>query len=413
MATFELPIASDAVRAPTFSDHAVGDPTSGELHVERIDDEQQLPLIAEQWNALAGEIPFRSWEWLEAWWRHYRTEGDELCILTVRNAQQELVALAPWYLSSSPIFGRVLRFLGSGDVCSDYLTVLTAAGFQQTAISAICAWLRMEGQSLWDTIELQGVGHDDEAMALLSRQLAAANYRVDTRTNVNSWRIRFPENWEAYVSTLSRSRRERVRQLCRKKFETGHARVRTVECPEDLVEGLEVLRDLHQRRRQSLGDRGCFACPRFEAFVREVAERFYHLSRLRLQWIELDGKPVAVEFDLAGGDTVFYYQSGIEPELLDEKPGWLGTIGALRRAMWEGYRRFDFLRGDEDYKSHWRAEPYALIEIRIAAPRLSARTRLLVWQTERWARKHAKAVVGREGYLVRQWKSLTHTTPAS
>src|SRR5207244_453594 len=79
--------------------------------------------------------------------------------------------------------------------------------------------------------------------------------------------------------------------------------------------------------------------------------------RLRLHWLELDGRPVAAEYHIAGEDIVYAYQSGIEPEVLHEEPGHLAAIATLQLAIAQGYRAFDFLRGDEPYKAHWRAQP--------------------------------------------------------
>jgi CelD/BcsL family acetyltransferase involved in cellulose biosynthesis len=60
---------------------------------------------------------------------------------------------------------------------------------------------------------------------------------------------------------------------------------------------------------------------------------------------------------------------------LDEEPGRLSTILCLRRAIEEGHQRFDFLRGDEPYKAHWRAEPRTTYDYRVVPNRRLARLR--------------------------------------
>jgi CelD/BcsL family acetyltransferase involved in cellulose biosynthesis len=47
----------------------------------------------------------------------------------------------------------------------------------------------------------------------------------------------------------------------------------------------------------------------------------------------------------------------------------------LRRAIEEGHSRFDFLRGDEPYKAHWRAEPKATFDYSIVPNRRLAKIR--------------------------------------
>ena len=140
----------------------------------------------------------------------------------------------------------------------------------------------------------------------------------------------------------------------------------TVADEASLVGAMDVLIDLHQRRRRSLGDPGCFASPRFTSFHREAAARLLDRGQLRLHLLELDGEPVAAEYHLQGGDGVIYaYQSGIEVAALGHAPGRLATMAILRTAIAEGFRGFDLLRGDEPYKAHWRARPRPMVEIRV------------------------------------------------
>ena len=92
-------------------------------------------------------------------------------------------------------------------------------------------------------------------------------------------------------------------------------------------------------------------------------------GKLRLSWLELDGAPIAIEYSFTGGDTVYYYQGGFDPAVSKLGPGWLMTALSMRAAIAEGYRYFDFLRGDEPYKASWNATPRPLVERRVAGRR--------------------------------------------
>jgi len=142
---------------------------------------------------------------------------------------------------------------------------------------------------------------------------------------------------------------------------------------------MEILVDLHQRRRVGLGEAGRFACPRFHAFLHEAAERLLARDQLRLFWVELDGRPAAAEFQIACGQVTYAYQAGVDPELLDLEPGRVITIATIQRAIDEGQRAMDLLRGDEPYKAHWRAEPRPTHHLRIVPPRAAARLRHGLW----------------------------------
>ena len=80
------------------------------MHVKRIHSLQNQPNLAASWNALANDIPFRSWEWLTTWWKHYG-DGHELFVLLVHDDQEKLLGIAPWYVQQRGGAGRVVQFL--------------------------------------------------------------------------------------------------------------------------------------------------------------------------------------------------------------------------------------------------------------------------------------------------------------
>ncbi len=100
------------------------------------------------------------------WWRHYGPvigspqRQVELFTLAVYESG-ELVGLAPWYLERSAARGRIIRFLGSGEVCSDYLTVLAARQHREAVVDVLADWLSQAGRSSgadsWDMLALAGV----------------------------------------------------------------------------------------------------------------------------------------------------------------------------------------------------------------------------------------------------------------
>jgi CelD/BcsL family acetyltransferase involved in cellulose biosynthesis len=202
---------------------------------------------------------------------------------------------------------------------------------------------------------------------------------VHRRSRPSCWRVHLPKRWDDYLAMLSKSHRKQLRRLDRAYFATGRAKVRFVTQLSELSVGLDLLTTLHQRRRQSVGERGCFSSTRFTEFHQETAARLLQSGHLRLAWLELDGLAAAVEYQVKGDGVVYAYQSGIEPTALAHQPGRLITLATMRQAIDEGYHAFDFLRGDEAYKAHWRAQPRPTEEVRIVSDTLRGRLRHGLW----------------------------------
>ena len=357
---------------------------------------EEASAYAEAWDALCAGQPMRCWAWCSTWWRHYgQTRSDRrLYVLAVLDQRNTLVGLAPGFCERKAGQGRMVRFLGSGEVCSDYLGLLCAPGFTEPVVDALAEWLQGcgrsgGGQDRWDQLDLDAVAvHDQPTLGLIDA-LASAGCRVVLREGTRCWRLALPDSWEGYVARLSKSHRKQVRRAEREMFATGRAELHTVQNCGELPLAMDMLVHLHQQRRTALGQPGCFASPRFRAFHREVVRALLPLGHLHLHWLSIDGVPAAAEYHLAGRDVIYAYQAGIAPAALEHEPGRLITLATLRRAMEQGVRQFDFLRGDEPYKAHWRAQPVPMLRVRVAADRLAARVRLGLWraalQVKHWS----------------------------
>jgi CelD/BcsL family acetyltransferase involved in cellulose biosynthesis len=358
--------------------------TSG-IRIEWLSTAGELTSLREAWNALARGVAFRSYDWLECWWQCYGVgTGKQLLVLAAFDEHGQLVGLAPWYIEPSAPSRHVIRFLGSGEVCSDYLTILCREGCEEMVTLALADWLcPPEGSAshapLWQRLELGGIDQGDLPVSRLLERLEARGNLVHRRRRSSCWRVRLPADWDAYLATLSKSHRKQIRRLERHYFQTGRAQLHIARTPGELERGLERLAQLHQRRRESLGERGCFSSTQFAAFHRQTARRLLDSGSLRLVWLTVDGRTVAGEYQVLGDGVVYAYQSGIEPDALEHEPGRLITVATLRMAIAEGRRAFDFLRGDESYKAHWRALPRLTQDIRVVSLARGARLRHNLW----------------------------------
>ncbi len=354
------------------------------MYVERIGGLDFADSLHDAWNQLAGDTPFCRREWLGAWWRNYGVEGEEY-LLAIRHADGRLAGVAPWYRHSTSGFGRVVSFLGSGETCSDYLTVLGAEEDRTQMTTALAEWLidaSGQGDDIgWDMLQLDGVAANDPTMKQLLGCLEHYGCEVHTRSEQNTWRIPLPATWDDYRNQLSKPNRRHVRVLQERYVEPGLIQVHVAQTADDLDKAWSVLVDLHQRRRHELGQPGCFASPRFARFARQAAENFLQHDALELLWIEHDGAPLAAQLAFLGPGATYAYQVGIESAKRDLSPGWLVHTESIKRAIAQGRTAFDLLRGDEEYKHRLGAKPHPLCTVRVVPPRLGPMVMHTAWVT--------------------------------
>jgi len=305
-------------------------------------------------------------------------------VLGVLDASGRMAGIAPWYLKRSAAKGWVLRWLGSGEVCSDYASILCMPDDADQVSEAIAAHLTGPScqpgeRHSWDLFEVDGVDAEDSNVNRLLRQLGERGCTQHENAPARTWRLALPATWEEFLSMVSKSHRKKLRRADRECFQSGRAVLRTVENCRQIESAMSVLVDLHQKRRQMLGEPGCFASPRFTAFHHEVAPRLLSAGQLQLQLLELDGRTVAAEYQLVSQGVTYIYQAGIDPQQLAEEPGHLITAATVKRAIEQGGTAVDFLRGDEPYKAHFRALARPLLALRVVPNRTMSRLRNNLW----------------------------------
>jgi CelD/BcsL family acetyltransferase involved in cellulose biosynthesis len=356
-----------------------------------------LRALQNGWNELSGDSPFRSVDWLATWWKHYGatkrrwrdssaeySDERQLYILTVYEdaehdesygrAAPRLIGVAPWYLDRTIVKGNVLRWLGSGEVCTDHLSLICRPENREHVAAQVADALTNQCDD-WDRLDLNSVDADDYATLALAGHLEDRECLVSRQSAESCWIVDLPSTWEQYLAGLSKSHRKQLRQAERRVIDSGRVEWRPVAAAAEFETAWKILVDLHQRRRKSLGERGCFSSRAFCDFHYETARRMLERGQLRMSWLALDGTPAAAEYHFADARTTYAYQGGVDPERLADEPGRLSAILFLRRAIEEGHQQFDFLRGDEPYKAHWRAERRPTYDYRVVPNRRLARLR--------------------------------------
>ena len=353
------------------------------MKVRFVQNQTDLESLATAWDRLASDNFFCRFNWLASWWSYFG-RGNQLFVIVVEDEQGNIVGIAPCYRTYSAKCGRSIRFLGSNNVCSDYLRILaepthfeTASRWVATALMD-CAELK---QTSWDLLELTGVTADEPSVLKFCESLEAAGCSLHDSDLESAWKIDLPENWEAYNTQLGKSFRRTLKKLEKDLVDTGKARFFEVTNKTEFDHGWAILLDLHQKRRESIGQPGCFVDARFGGFLKAAALMALQEGTLRLQWTELDGRPLAVSIGFSLQGTVNMYQTGLDPELIEFRPGHLHNLFVIKRAMESGARVVDFLRGNETYKALWRAKPTTLKTLRVVPPRLVPQLRHRIWMT--------------------------------
>ena len=148
-----------------------------------------------KWDALADGVPFRSFDWAAN-----LVASLSRLVQPAVHAAWSSTRTATWWASRpgtsthSPRHGRVVRFLGSGEVCSDYLTILARRELAGAVAERLADWLACEAVGQWNLLDLDGVEQSDAIIDCLQHRLAAYGHRVVRQVEMNGWRTMLPEH---------------------------------------------------------------------------------------------------------------------------------------------------------------------------------------------------------------------------
>ena len=343
------------------------------------------------WDALAGSNPwatlFSSWAFHRAWWDAYGAGAhEETVVLVPADAAEaaEPVAIAPLMhrhevepsdvelhttmrhatgAELTPVSPDAKAMFFGASYHADYATILAAPGDIAAAAEAIADYAASVGDpghpAPWDAVDLRRLRCGDPAADALAEAFGRRELAQGWTMNVEREDVcpiaTLPEGatLDDYFATLGKKERHEIRRKVRRAEAAGD--VALTDSTDPLAD-LPAFIELHQKR---WGADGLFpdtpGGEQSRVFFRRLFELFGPAGALRLAFLTVGGRRIAAGVTFEAGDAVLYYNAGVDPEARELSPGGVMVERYVRRALEDGRRRLDFLRGDEPYKYEWGA----------------------------------------------------------
>ncbi len=369
-----------------------------------IRERSELETLAPRWNRLlersAQNNVFLTWEWVSNWVDVYLEDG-KLLTLAVFDGD-ECVAIAPLHIQierpSRGVSVRVLRLVGSGEVCADHVDMMVAGG--KPGASAKAIWDELFGPlgGEWDVFEYYDAPSDSPVLEAF-REYARGDRRC-VRAEIVRYSIcpylTLPKSWTGFLSECSGTRRYTITYSMKKLSEQGRLEKHVCESADDLASQMETFMSLHQESWVERGKPGSFSSERFKRFHLRVARDFLSKGILFLRSFTLDGTPIASFYGFQYDRKIFYYLLGARVNPVKRVKTGTAVLGyCVEEAIARDCREFDFLRGSEEYKYRWTSTERRNPEIRFYNRTRKALVFLVLGTSYRQAKSMLKAVLGK------------------
>jgi CelD/BcsL family acetyltransferase involved in cellulose biosynthesis len=236
----------------------------------------------------------------------------------------------------------VIELLGEGDLC-DYHSPLGEITTREYGELATISGERLAFDSL-----------PAEVGEPIAQGLRQAGLDPKVRQHQSALVLELPETIEDFYRELDKKERHELRRK-RRRYEASVGKV-VLRTDEDAGSGFDEFVRLH---RLSTGDKGQFMTGPRERFFRRLAGQ----PGWRTDLLETPMGASAALFGYTDGRDYYLYNSSYDPELASASPGLVVLTAMIEHTIDLGCEAFDFLKGDEVYKTRLGAKPRPLFEV--------------------------------------------------
>jgi len=231
----------------------------------------------------------------------------------------------------------------AGGEYTDYQDIVARSPDVPVVAHSLAAWITARRSP---RVLFEFVPEDSGTLDALSAALGGAGYEVRLERLVTAPRLILSDSFEAYVQHLGKKERHELRRKLRG-LETGRRVAFRFASEHERASVFDRFVALH---RQSRGEKAEFMTEEMERFFRDLADMLGSRGWLRLGVVNVDGEDAAVVFAFAYEGTFALYNAAYDVALASLSVGIACHAYAIRAAIDEGARIYDFLRGGEPYK---------------------------------------------------------------
>jgi CelD/BcsL family acetyltransferase involved in cellulose biosynthesis len=322
------------------------------MRVDRFSGWEEAGMGEAGWDALArraqAPVPFLTWSFQTTWWKAFGR--DPLHLFGVLDGAGDSVAMLPLYRVDG-----ALRLVG-GTELADYLDLVAVAGREEEAWKALLPALAAVEIT---QLDLRPVPARSPTATLLPVLAGASGFVCRLEREDRCPLLDLPSSWDLYLTQLSGKDRHELRRKLRRAQEAD-PRVDVARTAAEVEAAMDGFLALH---RKSKAGKARFMDAPMEGFFREIVAAWARAGTLAVWTLGLAGRPAASVLCLEYGDTVGLYNSGFDPEARALAPGVALIARTIEDAIVRGFRRYDFLRGEEPYKYGFGARPTDVVRI--------------------------------------------------
>jgi len=296
--------------------------------------------------------PFQTIEFQQGWWAHFGV--GELRLICVYD-ENDLVGIASMYVDPED----VLRWVGGEDI-ADYHDVIVSEKNASVVRKVVIDWLSGPQSEDWRSADLVNVPEWSGSVSHLQELSLAQGWKVETRIGTVCPQLVLPDNFVSYLAVLDGKQRREIRRKLRRADAEGASAVFVTNPSNQYLEIQEFITLMESSGK----DKAAFLDSKMRNPYINILQSMQDSGLLQLCFLRLGDHNLASYAYFSMGDTLYLYNSGYDvSQYAALSPGWVLLAKLFDYAIKTGHKRFDFMRGNEDYKYKFGGEDVSLIQL--------------------------------------------------
>jgi tetratricopeptide (TPR) repeat protein len=343
------------------------------MQINTIDNFDAFVELKANWNSVyQGDRNahfFMSWEWLSGWLQMVR---EPWVILAAKPTDIEIyVAFFPLKVAveQDRNGGLTSQLFMVGNSLADYTGFICVPEYELTAIAAFQKYIFEELK--WSLFNLGNLLKAEERMGLflskfpktdvLFRQVQIKNQDQEPDHSIAPF-VLLADRWDDYLQhQVSSNTRQKIRRFLRKIDDSEEYRIAEVD-EANLSSHIEILLNFWQTR---WGEKKSKDCDVIVEYFRAILNHCFKLGCLYLPVLWKGDRPLGAIANLMDfrKQTALFLVAGRDESFKSPPPGLILHAHAIRHAIQNGFKIYDFLRGNEPYKYSFGAQERHLAHI--------------------------------------------------
>lgn len=310
--------------------------------------------LRESWDEVFQSRPHQpstSFEWTRAMVAHHVRPGDTCLLLTLRTGGR-VEGFMPLVCRDVPLFGMRIRVLAPLSELSNTHSDLLVRRVDHATVSSFVAALGRLGV-VWDCFRMSALLEEEPLARLLRSCLAEDRHRHTLRDSLPAYVLDLPASFDDYLGDRSQKFRGHLKRTTTKVERAGLVEVHVVATPQEFETAYGAVLTIERASWKDAHGSAITSVEHQAGFYHDFGRDALGANRLHLQWMAIDGRPVAYNLGYISGDTYHYLKTSYDASFRSLGPSTWLRARLIRELVARRVQRLDFPGEPYEWERQW------------------------------------------------------------